>query len=1210
MTIKLRKHNEEAYEKIKEGFERSKKVAVVHSTGTGKSFLALRLLEDNIDKKAIYLAPSNAILHNIKKNIFESGMDMTDFPNLKRMTYQKLMRLSDEEIKELGVEIVILDEFHHCGAPEWGTGIDRLLKYHPHAQVLGLSATPIRYFDYSRDMAEELFGDNIASEMTLEEAINRGILPRAKYVSALYEFDEELEKMQQDIERIRNPEKKKQAQMMFENLAKQVNENTENLATMLAEHMEVKNGKYIVFCKNIEDMQEKMKQVQTMFGEVNSNIKTYAVSSKLTDNNRTLRNFEKDNDEDALKLMFAVDMLNEGYHINDLDGVIMMRPTYSPTIYAQQLGRALTVKDENGKEPLVIDLVNNFDSIKIIEELYERLRQYEPTGEHEKQQNPIGGLIIHDKTKEFREVARKISELSKRKIFSLQEKIETFERYLEAGNGEIDGQTIFEGKPIGQWAIQIRAQIKNQHKGINPTEEQLEKLDELGILERRFDSTIDEKIDALIEWQQKYPDIILERKKSNQPISEKTIEKLKELAQAEGVEFSEIEEKYKKIQSYNEYVRGRETNGKLTEEQWRRCKEGNLRGKFGFPTEIEKLAEKLKTDVKVISEITTNYGSIDNFIQMYRDGKLNDEEVMWYNNNFINNIIDMDYNPLSKNYINLLRAVFGMHRLNENNLMLFPSAKLEESLKILNSREMFVIQHRFGLIDGTYKTLEEVGKELSVTRDRVRQIEAKALRRLRHQSRIKHFQPVIISKLKENEYISDEEKDELTILEQDIWNSNLIFRHNSIDDVDFDKEKFDIIISIKEKINIRKEEAERASKKERLPQGVKNISIDEMNFSVRTYSCLRRGCISTLEELSNTTESDLMKIRNLGTKSMEEIVSKLDEYGIKLAENNEQESEEELHTGEGELETIQAFPIEQLEFSENATKVLLEVGITTIEELLNTSERMLEEKLKYRNSKLSFQTVEQVLKKRRELIQKYNFKEKRNFNANTSIIELEDIQRMDVYSLNYAGILTIRDLLKASEEELLQISGIKNSYRKKILKVRAKLANEINIDDTSTEMDEELLSSISDNDTKIDTKTIDIQELWLSKRVYSCLRRASINTLADLEGLTYQQLLGIRKLGERSAEEIISKAKKYGITFEGAEAIEEKERETEEPDYEKVHSGSEIKEIKKKKAELEAELKALEEQARQAKELLAKYNKLIGDDKVNADDETPDFKDE
>ena len=58
-------------------------------------------------------------------------------------------------------------------------------------------------------------------------------------------------------------------------------------------------------------------------------------------------------------------------------------------------------------------------------------------------------------------------------------------------------------------------------------------------------------------------------------------------------------------------------------------------------------------------------------------------------------------------------------------------------LETLQPREKEVLELRFGLIDGTYHTLEEVGKRFSVTRERIRQIEAKALRKLRHPSRAK-----------------------------------------------------------------------------------------------------------------------------------------------------------------------------------------------------------------------------------------------------------------------------------------------------------------------------------------------------------------------------------------------------------------------------------------------------------------------------------------
>ena len=62
---------------------------------------------------------------------------------------------------------IILDEFHRCGAKAWGQGAANLLKVYPQAMVLGLSATAIRYLDNQRDMSDELFDGNIASEMTL-----------------------------------------------------------------------------------------------------------------------------------------------------------------------------------------------------------------------------------------------------------------------------------------------------------------------------------------------------------------------------------------------------------------------------------------------------------------------------------------------------------------------------------------------------------------------------------------------------------------------------------------------------------------------------------------------------------------------------------------------------------------------------------------------------------------------------------------------------------------------------------------------------------------------------------------------------------------------------------------------------------------------------------------------------------------------------------
>ena len=66
--------------------------------------------------------------------------------------------------------------------------------------------------------------------------------------------------------------------------------------------------------------------------------------------------------------------------------------------------------------------------------------------------------------------------------------------------------------------------------------------------------------------------------------------------------------------------------------------------------------------------------------------------------------------------------------------------RLQEVLTTLTDRERQVLDFRFGLTDGYSRTLEEVGKQFNVTRERIRQIEAKALRKLRHPTRLRKLE--------------------------------------------------------------------------------------------------------------------------------------------------------------------------------------------------------------------------------------------------------------------------------------------------------------------------------------------------------------------------------------------------------------------------------------------------------------------------------------
>ena len=68
---------------------------------------------------------------------------------------------------------------------------------------------------------------------------------------------------------------------------------------------------------------------------------------------------------------------------------------------------------------------------------------------------------------------------------------------------------------------------------------------------------------------------------------------------------------------------------------------------------------------------------------------------------------------------------------------------------------------------------------------------------------------------------------------------------------------------------------------------VLEMSIDELELSVRSYNCLKRAGINTVEELTNKSPEDMMKVRNLGRKSLEEVLAKLKELGLQLNPSEE-----------------------------------------------------------------------------------------------------------------------------------------------------------------------------------------------------------------------------------------------------------------------------------------------------------------------------------
>ena len=356
--IELYKHNKESYEKIKSMFETKNKVAVVQPTGTGKSFLMLKWIEDNRNNNIVVLSSSNAILTQLY-NYAEKFNCLDIFKNVEVFTYTKFLYMTSKEIKRLKADKIIIDEFHRTGAGSWYKKVNMLLESHEDADVLGLSATPIRYLDNARNMVEEILDGNVANEITLGEAVYKGILPKFEYITASYTHDDTkyiLERIKCIKDKTKRSKLLKQYKEMIHNI-----EQGNKVEDLFRDNIKSKSGKFIVFCKSIAHTNECKKRLIEWFNKAGMDTNIYISTSNDYDKDTQLEKFINDK-SDKIKLLLSVNRFNEGLHVEDITGIIMMRPTLSPIMYLQQLGRALS-SSHKGDNPIVFDLVNNYSYI-------------------------------------------------------------------------------------------------------------------------------------------------------------------------------------------------------------------------------------------------------------------------------------------------------------------------------------------------------------------------------------------------------------------------------------------------------------------------------------------------------------------------------------------------------------------------------------------------------------------------------------------------------------------------------------------------------------------------------------------------------------------------------------------------------------------------------------------------------------------------------
>lgn len=496
MSMQLFEHNQTAYNAVVVMLAETGKAAVIHPTGTGKSFIGFKLCEDNPDKKILWLSPSDYIFKTQLENL-AAVSDGWKPENITFATYQKISMYSNE-IDQFEFDYLILDEFHRCGGEVWSININKILSKFPGMRVLGLSATAIRYLDNQRNMADELFDGNIASEMTLGEALVRGIIRAPKYVLGMYSFQSDLEKYERKMRNVKQKITYDCGKDYLEKLRKML-QNAVGIGDIFKKHITSINSKFIVFCSRYDHMLDMIEKCKSWFYDIDNAPHIYYVYSIASDSDQQFKDFKMDNDPVHLKLLFCIDSLNEGIHVENISGVILLRPTISPIVFKQQIGRALTTADSS--VPLIFDIVDNIENLYSIGTLQEEVRQarcfYESTGRSD--------MIVNDTFKIIDEVAdvkKMFAQLDDVLSASWDQMYKLAVDYYESHGQSIEMPvgTVYKGYPLSNWIITQRAVFKGRTNGILD-EEHRRKLEQIGM---RWDSMVDENFAVVYPSAKRY----------------------------------------------------------------------------------------------------------------------------------------------------------------------------------------------------------------------------------------------------------------------------------------------------------------------------------------------------------------------------------------------------------------------------------------------------------------------------------------------------------------------------------------------------------------------------------------------------------------------------------------------------------------------------------------------------------------------------------
>lgn len=205
-------------------------------------------------------------------------------------------------------------------------------------------------------------------------------------------------------------------------------------------------------------------KVPLWFRSVDAEPSVYSVWADSPTAQQDYKAFMED-DSDHLRLLFCVNMFNEGIHVADVDGVILFRPTISPIIYKQQIGRALSAM--KGGVPLIIDAVNYFENLYSISSVQAEMAEIINFYRNNRREDEVivDSFEIVDEVRECRELINRLEETLSLSWESMYDCAKSY--YQVHGNLEMSSKYRTEdGIPLGNWIFTQRAVYNGDYTGL------------------------------------------------------------------------------------------------------------------------------------------------------------------------------------------------------------------------------------------------------------------------------------------------------------------------------------------------------------------------------------------------------------------------------------------------------------------------------------------------------------------------------------------------------------------------------------------------------------------------------------------------------------------------------------------------------------------------------------------------------------------------